>query len=68
MNDLDICVKTELDYWKHLAKNLAYYLSSALVSAQYSMTEETLHDALGLCHQAHSNASTGLVESLNEGS
>jgi len=37
--------------YKELAERLAHYLSSALVSAQYSMTDETMHDALGLCDQ-----------------
>jgi hypothetical protein len=37
--------------YKDLAERLAHYLSSALVSAQYSMTDETMHDALGLCDQ-----------------
>jgi len=37
--------------YKDLAERLAHYLSSALVSAQYSMNDETMHDALGLCDQ-----------------
>jgi hypothetical protein len=37
--------------WQELAVKLSYYLSPALVHAQTAMNDETMHDALGCCHE-----------------